>query len=159
MKRLLTTISLSLALVGCGGGSSSPDAGTNAPQVGAALPEAVDTASLEVDQDFSFATARTVLIEFDIESARETDADVSICTDFEPMGEVYDIDFNSCTVNGKLDEGMFSHSMEVTNDKASVIGVILFQDPQMAPIYKEFLVDNNQRMRGDGTEERVIVWK
>ncbi len=162
MYKSLTAASVALLLVACGGSGSGGVQDTNefiTPGIGSALPDATDTRTLEVDRSFAFATARTIDIEFDIESARNADATVSICTDFVPVASEFDVDFDSCTVSGELDNGMFSHSMDVTNDKNSVVGVVLFQSAEMPPLYKEFNVDENQRTKGDGTVQSVIVWK
>lgn len=161
MYKSLTAASVALLLVACGGSGSGGVQDTNEfvnPGLGAALPDATDTRTLEVDRTFAFETARTIDIEFDIEAAKNADATVSICTDYIPLGTEFDVDFESCTVSGVLDNGTFSHSMDVTNDKDSVVGVVLFQSAEMAPLYKEFSVDENQRTKRDGTTQSVIVW-
>lgn len=163
MIKPTSVISMSVFLIACGG-SGSPEytGGTGAiqapPGLGEAVPVATDTNKLEVKRDFAFATARTVDIEFDIEQVRNEDASVSICTDYEPDGADFDINFNSCTVNGELKMGTFNHSMEITNDKNAVIAVVLFQNQEIAPLYKVFSVDSNTRSKNDGSSQRVIVW-
>jgi len=158
MKALITTLSVSALLIACGGNGNKDAGDNNAPGLGAAVASSPDTNTLEVNEHFAFATARSVDIDFDISIARNTEADVAICTDFEPIGEEFDVNFDSCTVSGKLTHGVFNHSMEVTNDKESVVAVVLFQDFEMPPMYKEFQVDNNQRTRADGTSRSMIVW-
>lgn len=163
MIKPISVITMSVFLIACGG-SGTPDGSDSTGELqsplglGAALPAATDTNTLEVRQDFSFETARTVDIEFDIAEVRDEDASVSICTDYEQAGESYDIDFKSCTVNGDLVMGTFNHSMEITNDKNDVIAVVLFQNAQIAPLYRVFSVDTNTRSRNDGSSQRVIVW-
>jgi len=165
MIKQISIMSMALLLVACGGSGSEGYAQQNqaasapAPALGSAQPDAVDTKSLEVDKSFAFATARTVDIEFDIATARNDEATVTICTDYEPVGEEFDINFDSCTISGELDFGKFNHSMEVTNDNESVVAVVLFQDSELVPMYKEFNVDSNQRTKRDGTSRSVIVWR
>jgi len=163
MIKPISVITMSVFLIACGGSGSPDNTGSvgslQAPTgLGAALPAATDTNTLEVRRDFSFATARTVDIEFDIEEVRNEDASVSICTDYEPAGDSFDINFNSCTVSGDLVMGTFNHSMEITNDKNDVIAVVLFQNAQIPPLYRVFSVDTNTRSRNDGSSQRVIVW-
>jgi len=162
MNKPITAISTMLFLVACGGsGSEGLNTGTDsaAPSLGAALPDATDTKSLEVDKDFAFETARSIDVEFDIVAAQNDEATVSICTDYTPVGTEFDVDFDSCTLSGALNNGIFSHTMDVTNDKESVVGIVLFQDAEKAPMYKEFTVDENQRTKSDGSSRHVIVWK
>jgi len=162
MLKIISFASISLILSACGGSGSAeaPEPVTQAPpSLGAALPNAADTADLTVDPEFGFKTARTVDIEFDIAQARNDEASVSICTNYEPIGAEFDIDFDSCTISGELVNGAFNHSMEVTNDNDAVVAVVLFQDIELLPMYKEFTVDNNQRSKTDGTSRSVIVWK
>jgi len=88
MIKPISVITMSVFLIACGGSGSPDNTGSvgslQAPTgLGAALPAATDTNTLEVRRDFSFATARTVDIEFDIEEVRNEDASVSICTDYE----------------------------------------------------------------------------
>jgi len=164
MNKSITALCMTLSLVACGqsGSNNQPNdtgAASAAPNLGAALPEATDTKTLDISKSFSFDTARLIDIEFDIESARNSAADVSICTDYSEVGAEFDINFNTCALNGKLDNGAFNHSMLLTNDKESVVAVVLFQDAEMIPLYREFTVDSNQRNKADGSVQRVIVWK
>lgn len=162
MNKSITAISISLFLVACGGSGSeglNKGADSSAPGLGAALPDATDSRSLEITKEFGFETARSVDVEFDIAAARQADASVSICTDYTPLGSEFDVDFDSCTVSGTLDNGAFSHTIDITNDKDSVVGIVLFQDAEIAPMYKEFTVDENQRTKSDGSAQRVLVWK
>lgn len=163
MKNSLTAISISLFLVACGG-SGSEDVGTTepallqGPNLGAAVDSPTNTDSLNIDRSFSFDTARTIDIDFNIEAAISSDANVSICTDYSPAGLEYDVNFESCMISGTLEDGVFKHSMEVTNDKDAVVAVVLFQDATIAPLYKEFKVDAHQRSKGNGSMRGVIVW-
>ncbi len=178
MKRKTVAIMMSALLAACGGGSggsgdaNSPDVtqvpdtqvpdipatDIQVPEIGAALPAVVDTATLQVDQNFSFDTARTIDIEFDIEEARGKKASVSICTGYDAEGDAFDVDYDSCNVRGEMNDGVFSHSMQVTNEFDSVVGVVWFQDSAMPPLYQEFHVDDTMRMKG-GEMQRTIVWR
>jgi len=172
MKRIITIASMSVFLAACGGsgGGSGGDSNnapgsemTLVPELGAAMPTEpdvpVDTASLEVADDFAFATSRSIDIEFDLEQARGQEASVSLCTGYQPDGDAFDVDYETCTVQGVMIDGMFSHQMEVTNEFDSVMGVVWFQDASMEPLYREFHVDDATRMKNDGSMQRVIVWK
>ena len=160
MLRTTSILPLTILMVACGGSGSSGVENNGvqfAPEIGAAAAPP-DTQSLEVDKDFSFSTARTVDIEFNIESAANDEASVTICTDYKPLADEFDINFNTCTISGELEQGVFKHSMEVTNDKESVVAVVLFQNSELVPMYKEFKIDSNQRTKSDGSTSSVIVW-
>ena len=101
---------------------------------------AADSESLSVSNTFSFATARTVDVDFDLEEARNHTASVSICTSFEPEGGVFGVDYDSCAVQGEMVNGVFHHSMEVTNDVESVAGVVWFQNNALPPMMQVFSV-------------------
>lgn len=163
MKKLLITTSIALALSACGGGSDDTVSQTPAtgeePIVGAALPEPVNTDSLVVENDFSFNTARSINIEFDIEEARGKDASVSICTEYTAVN-AYDVDYSSCPVKASMIDGEFSHSMEVTNAYDSVVAVVWFNDASMDPIAQEFSVDQGATARSKyAGQVQTIVWK
>lgn len=174
MRKTITLLTVCTLLTACGSGttenplideSASATVGTDGnetsgtePVVGAAIPDPVDTDTLQVDRNFNFATARTIDIDFNLSDAADKDASVSICSEYAQAGDIYDINFDSCTVSGNLDSGVFQHSMEVTNDKDSVVAVVLFQDASMPPMFKEFFVDAATRSRADGTINKVIVW-
>lgn len=159
MRKLITVFCVSAVLVSCGGSGSQTDTMNAGQTFGAAMPDAVDTGTLMVDQNFAFPTSRKIEVDFDVEGARNADADVSICTDFATDNQNYDVNFNSCTASGKLVDGVFQHTIDVTNDNDSVVGVILFQDSSIAPMYKEFSVDNRMRAKGDGDTRQVLVWQ
>lgn len=178
---LIGAITTSLAvLTGCGGDSNP----TAALETGAALAattdavppqsettdaasidltEVSDTKSLTVAKDFSFATAQHIDIAFDLESARDTDASVSICTSYMEDASGYDIDYDSCSVRGPMVGGVFNHSMEITNEFDSVVAVVWFLDPSMQPMYQEFSIDTplatSDRSTMSLNQRRVIVWK
>ena len=180
---LIGPIVLSLAaMTGCGGGgeSDTPDIGAAMSAIGGGItsPGVVDktevintneelplevynTKSLIVADDFTFDTAQSIDIDFDLESARNNEASVSICTAYNTDDQGYDVDYDSCTVHGNLLNGMFTHSMEVTNEFATVIAVVWFQDSGIDPIHREFTVGGSSTDRSvksvDG--RKVIVWR
>lgn len=162
MIKPISVLSMAIFLTACGGASSENENAIKdqAPsQLGAALPDPTNTTSLEVEQSFGFATARTIDIDFDIAAVRQKDATVTICTEFEPAGENFDVNFDSCSVSGLLVDGVFNHSMELTNDRDSVVAVVLFQDASIAPMFKEFTIDDSQRIKLGGDMNSVIVWQ
>jgi len=99
-----------------------------------------DSQSLSVSNTFTFDTARTVEVDFDLDQARNQVASVSICTVFDPQGGPFDVDYDSCTVQGQMVNGIFKHSMEVTNDIESVAGVVWFESNAMPPLMQVFSV-------------------
>jgi len=131
------------------------------------LPEvATDSQSLSVSNTFSFDTSRTVDVDFDLEQARNQLASVSICTSFDPEGGAFGVDYDSCTVHGQMVDGVFNHSMEVTNDIESVAGVVWFQNSSMQPLMQVFTVphDDTTGSMKDRTVMSVslvrkIVWR
>lgn len=162
MKNILGVVSMAVLLSACGGsGSQTSDnvsgGETSTALLGAAFPDSVDTNTLVVDRDFGFKTSRTIDISFDIEDARTEDATVSICTEYKTVDDDFDINFDSCTVNGVLQSGVFEHSMEVTIDKTSVVAAVFFQNAQIAPLFSEFSVNESLRTKGYG-QTQTIVW-
>ncbi len=177
-------VSLIAGLSACG--SASVD---EAPDVGAALPApskdtvdvsvatvevtapvapvalATDTDTLIVPEEFSFDSARTIDVEFDLEQARGQDASVSICTKYGSDGDAFDVDYTSCAVRGPMVDGVFSHSMEITNEFDSVIAVVWFQDSAMEPLHRVFSINepvamtNTRGIKSVSSQRRVIVWK
>jgi len=130
---------------------------------------ATNSEDLSVSKTFSFETARTVDIDFDLELARNELSSVSICTSFDPNGDAYGVDYDSCTVQGQMIDGIFHHSMEVTNDITSVAGIVWFQDSSRAPLMQIFPVvqhteqttSRSLKDRGVMSSNRVpkIVWR
>jgi len=162
MKNILGVVSMAVLLSACGGsGTQTSDNGSSGGSdnllLGAAFPDAVNTDTLVVDRDFGFKTSRTIDISFDIEDARTEDATVSICTEYETVDVEFDINFDSCTVNGVLQSGVFEHSMEVTIDKSSVVAAVFFQNAEKAPLFSEFTVNESLRSKGVGSTQ-TIVW-
>ncbi len=156
MNRIITIVSLSVFLGAC----SAPDNVGNEnsePLLGAALAGAVDTKSLSVSKDFGFETAKTINVNFDLADAQNEEATVTICSDYLPVGNEFDINFDSCTVSGPLESGVFEHSMEVTIDKTSVVAGVFFQDASIDPMFKEFSVDDGFTTRAKG-DSQTLVW-
>jgi len=136
MNKLITVTALSVMLSACGGSGTPSE-----PELGAAAAVPTNTQDLQVDKKFNFASSRSIDIEFDIAEAASGDASVSICTEYQAGGNAYDVNYESCTVSGDLEEGKFEHVMDVTNEFDSVVAVVWFQDPSSEPLYKEFFVD------------------
>lgn len=152
------------AMSAIGSGVTAPASMENIVDGGAVLPTDVaveDTKSLIVADDFAFDTAQHIDIDFDLESARGTEASVSICTAFDQETQGYDIDYDSCTVKGIMNDGLFTHSMDVTNEFDSVVAVVWFQDESIPPVYREFSVRDRAADRTTKTagESKVIVWR
>ena len=172
----LSFVCLSLsAIIGCGAGTTETDqlaVAAALSAIGGTVPapvttstftgfEVVDTQSLLVADDFAFDTARRIDIDFDLESARNTEASVSICTTYTQDDLGYDVNYDSCTVQSAMSNGVFNHSMEVTNEYTSVIAVVWFQNPTLQPIHQEFTVAGpvNDRSVNSVDGRRVIVWR
>lgn len=183
MKQNLIRTSIALSLIAVLSACSSESSDTT-PAVGAALPEpvatdtdtgaasepapvvlATDTNTLSVSEEFSFDTARTIDIDFDLEQGRGQDASVSICTSYAQDGDAFDVDYTSCAVRGPMVNGVFSHSMEITNEFDSVIAVVWFQDATIEPLHQIFTIDepvamaDSRGIRASTNQRRVIVWK
>lgn len=182
MKNLLIyPIALSVAvLAGCGSGSDDPQMAAAMSAVGTVVPPGpdteagntdntvnsteppTDTNTLVVDDSFAFDTARAIDIDFDLEAARHAETSVSICTNYSEDNSGYDIDFDSCTVQGTMQNGVFRHSMEVTNEFTSVVAVVWFLDQSAEPVYREFSVDvanSSDRNVKSVNGKAVIVWR
>ena len=154
MKKVITVAAVCVALSACNGSGS---AGLNEPDLGAASAVAqTNTADLKVNESFDFASSRSIDIEFDIADAANTDASVSICTQYNPGGDAYDVNYESCTVTAGMQNGKFSHVMDVTNEYSSVVAVVWFQDEASEPLYKEFAVDTTTRSKGG---KPALVWR
>lgn len=186
MKQNLIRTSIALSLIATLSACSSESSDT-APAVGAALPApvatdtetidpgsaitpapavlATDTNTLSVSEEFSFDTARTIDIDFDLEQARGQDASVSICTSYGQDGDAFDVDYSSCAVRGPMLDGVFNHSMEITNEFDSVIAVVWFQESSIEPLHRVFTIDQPVAMAGSrgiraaSDQSRIIVWK
>lgn len=171
MKKLFITSSMALMLSACSGGSDSivnpeaesggePLAGAALGEsvVDAALPDPVNTDTLVVSENFSFETARKIIIDFDIPEAVGKDASVSICTEYTAI-DPFEVDYNSCPVKTSMTDGQFNHSMEVTNSYEKVVAVVWFTDESQAPIAREFTVEQGATMRSkNGGQFQTIVW-
>ncbi len=174
-NKCLFAVSLAVAITACGGdgegGSAEPTQGAAiaGPEVtvpGVITPDTLtDTKSLVVASDFVFDTARVIDIDFDLESARGSDATVSICTRFDRSGGAFDVDYGSCAIRAPMTDGVFSHQMEITNEFDSVVAVVWFKDESIEPLHRVFGIDPPMAMATDRgvramqDQRRVIVWK
>lgn len=165
-SQMMFAMSLAVVLAGCASEEVPPEMAAAQGDVLPVVPEPVtDTKSLKVADNFTFDTARTIDIDFDLESARGTQASVSICTSYTQDAEDFDVDYDSCAVRAPMMDGVFSHSMEVTNEFDSVVAVVWFKDSSMAPLHREFSIDpplavaGVRGIRAATNQRRVIVWK
>ena len=183
MKNLITVVSIAVLLTACGGGGSSEDTtsaavdttpavvndATNNTDTGAnpdtgstdvasndQTPE--NTTDLETTAEFGFETARAIAIDFDVEQARTSPGLMSLCTKYTSDGDSYDIDYDSCTVQTPLVNGVYSGEMNVTNDISSVVGVVWFKDEAVPPVYKEFSLAVGARLARRGEGIQTIRW-
>lgn len=164
MKNLMTIASLTLLLTACGGGPLS-ETGTSTSDTGPVAetpdttPELEYTADLKSSADFDFATSRAIAIDFDVAQARTSPGLMSLCTKYTEVSGEFDIDYDSCTVQSPLVDGVYSGQMDVTNDVDSVIGVVWFKDPDIAPVYKEFMLEVGAKVARRGAGPQAIVWR
>lgn len=155
MKKIIPLASLVLLLTACGGGGSSSEPTAGNP----GTPAIESTKDMESSADFNFETSREIAINFDVEAARTSPGLMSLCTHYTEANGAYDVDYDSCTVQAPLVNGVYNGSMEVTNDINSVIGVIWFKDSTIAPVYKEFTLESGARFARRGKEGPfTIVW-
>lgn len=161
MKKLLLTAGVAVLLGACsGGGESGPTAELESPELGAAIAlestAPSNTRDINIDADFDLASSRSINVNFDIAEAEGTDASVSICTDYTQGGTAFDVNYESCTVTAEMQNGEFSHVMNVTHEFDSVVAVVWFQNPGSQPMYKEFFVDDTARSKGS---QPTLVWR
>jgi len=122
------------------------------------------TSSSEIvaSAEFNFAASRTVDIDFDVPEARNAEGMLSLCNEYTKTGDSYDINYDSCTVQASMLNGVYNGKMELTNNVNSIVGVVWFTDPSIAPVYKEFAIANTAerafRSRG-GKINHIISWK
>lgn len=160
MKNLITMVSLTLLLAACGGGGDSetetPIAAT--PEIPPVV-ELENTEDLESSADFDFATSRSIAIDFDVAQARTSQGLMSVCTEYSKVDDIYDINYDSCTLQAPLVDGVYSGQMEVTNDISKVAGVVWFKDPAISPVYKEFELELGARLASRGVGAQTLVWR
>lgn len=176
MSSMLKVIPVALcmaALSACGSGDSEPDMGAALSAIGGGVPaplttpapipdiQVVNTKSLVVSDDFTFDTAQQINVDFDLEAARNTEGAVSICTEYSQDDAGFDINYGSCTVQGTMTDGVFTHAMEVTNEFDSVVAVVWFQNEAVAPVFREFTVkgESADRSTKSVNGEKVLVWR
>jgi len=154
-------VSLTLLLAACGGGGDSE---TDTPIISATpdtSPVVVleNTEDLVSSTDFDFATSRSIAIDFDVERARISEGLMSVCTEYSKVDDIYDINYDSCTLQAPLVDGIYSGQMEVTNDVNKVAGVVWFKDPAILPVYKEFELELGARLANRGVGAQTLVWR
>ena len=169
MKKLITMLSLTVLLTACGSGGSDSETDASAGTDGGSTTIAENpdtdpvvlenTADLESSADFDFATSRSIAIDFDVAAARTSPGLMSVCSDYSKLGEMYDINYDSCTLQAPLVNGIYSGDMEVTNDIDVVVGVVWFKDSSIEPVYKEFALELGARLAGRGAGAQKLVWR
>lgn len=160
MKHLITISSLALLLAACGGGGTSTSDGTGLIGENTDTVPALEyTADLKSTADFNFDTSRAIAIDFDVEQARTSPGLMSLCTDYTETDGEFDVNYDSCTVQSPLEDGIYSGTMDVTNDIDSVVGVIWFKDPDIAPIYQVFELEVGAKVARRGGGPQAIVWR
>ena len=160
MKHFISVVIAGTLLSACGGSGNGVNdeaiVDSEAPSLGAALPEEANAASatvantseLQIDPTFNLASSRSIAVNFDIAEADGTDGSVSICTDYAKDGSAFDVNYESCIVNAQMQDGEFSHFIDVTNEFDSVVAVVWFQTPGTDPLYQEFSVNDQVRSKG-----------
>lgn len=163
MKNLMTLASLTLLLTACGGGPGTDSADTTDSGSQGQTPDTSqtleNTAELKSSADFNFDTSRAIAIDFDVAQARTSAGLMSLCTKYTETDGEYDVDYDSCTVQSPLVDGIYSGSMDVTNDISSVIGVVWFKDSDIDPVYKEFALEVGAKVARRGGGPQAIVWR
>lgn len=172
MKNLITLASLTLLLTACGGGpgvdgDSSSSTGSTETVVGTGpegqnpdtAPVLENTAELRSSADFNFSSSRAIAIDFDVAAASTSQGLMSLCTKYTKTDDSFDVDYNSCTVQAPLVDGVYSGKMDVTNDINSVIGVVWFKDQTVPPVYKEFSLEVGAKLARRGVGAQSIVWR
>jgi len=183
MKNLMTWASLTLVLTACGGGpgvdssgevgstdlsaptgTGSTDVSTSTgtgsegqnPEIAPALEY---TADLKSSADFDFSSSRSIAIDFDVAEATTSPGLMSLCTKYSKVDDSFDIDYDSCAVQAPLVNGVYSGTMELTNDVNSVVGVVWFKDKSIPPVYKEFSLEVGAKLARRGEGPQSIVWR
>mgnify|MGYP000070695510 CR=1 FL=1 len=129
MKNLITLASLTLLLTACGGGpgvdnpsgnessgssasvsseSQNPEITTAAVMPAEVTPQLENTADLKSSADVDFSSSRAIAIDFDVASASTSPGLMSLCTKYDKAGDGFDVDYNSCTVQAPLVNGVYS---------------------------------------------------
>lgn len=186
MKNLITLASLTLLLTACGGGpgvdssdggsdggpavmvtgaegqnpdTTTPATSTDDQNPDTASPALEYTADLRSSADFDFSSSRAIAIDFDVAAASTSPGLMSLCTKYTKTDDSFDVDYNSCTVQAPLENGLYSGKMDVTNDINSVIGVVWFKDETIQPVYKEFSLEVGAKLARRGEGAQSIVWR
>lgn len=160
MKHLITISSLAFLLAACGGGGTgTADSSGPSGESPGTVPVLEYTADLKSSADFNFDTSRAIAIDFDVEQARTSPGLMSVCTQYTETEGEFDVNYDSCTVQSPLENGVYSGTMDVTNDIDSVVGVVWFKDPDIAPIYKVFSLEVGAKVARRGTGPQAIVWR
>jgi len=149
-----------LAIAGCGGSGDSNEPAQGAavaqsesaagtPYVGitdeelgwrAEVPE-TQTAALQVNDEFDFATSRRNKVELYIPEAAGQNAEAAFCTDYTQNGADYEVNYESCVLHAPLVGGTLSEDVNLVNQHGKVLSIVWLEDPSKPPIYQEFTFD------------------
>lgn len=102
-----------------------------------------NTAKFSTRPEFDFRTSGSLKINLDIPEARGEEATVSLCTEYNPGGTVYEINYDSCLLRAPLIDGRFKHEISLTNQFEAVVAAVWFQNPDIAPVMREFRRDTS----------------
>ena len=168
-KHTLALTCIAGLLTGCGGGSISgslvdqigsgeevqaaaateqtPEAANPTPYVEeavnntsfATIPDS-ETSQIVTTANFLFDTAKSVELRVNIAEAIGTQSSISLCTDYEANGSGYSVNYNSCAVKATIQDGQFTHQMELMNQFDSAIAVVWFPDQEFEPMFNELNV-------------------
>lgn len=162
----LATSFFAIMLAGCGGGSISgsladkflPEEPVLVPAAAEPTPEDVnphpyineainntafatvpdsETAQILTSVNFLFDTSNSVKLRINLAQAIDTQANVSICTDYQESANGYRINYNRCAVKAAMHNGQFEHQMELMNQFDSAIAVVWFPNQEFEPMYNE----------------------
>ncbi|HIQ07382.1 MAG TPA: hypothetical protein EYH35_02875 [Thiotrichaceae bacterium] len=102
---------------------------------------------------------KQINLNFNIEAARGTEGHLSLCTDYSVKNSHYEINYDSCQVSDSLQNGYYNSSIQLTKDIHSIIGVVLFDDISIDPLYKEFnLADNKNIILIENSKKQILSW-
>lgn len=114
-----------------------------------------------VTNSFNKTTLASTLVNlnFNIEAARGTEGYLSLCTDYLINNNQYDINYDSCKLSTSLENGHYNSSIKLKDNVQSIIGVVLFDDISIEPIYKEFNLSRDKKIAlRQNKNTHVLSW-
>lgn len=154
--KLTALITACFAIAACGGGGgggsteqpasqTSPPTSTQ-PPVTQPVPKSTKDLVASANFDMQSTWAMTVTIEL----ATQADGFLSLCTDYAPDGDAFDINFGSCILRTNLKDGRFSGKVTLSSAVERLIAVLYYFDENSTPQYQEFAIEPRQS---------AIVWR